>query len=179
MTRITRHEMIAIRALQLRACTEHYCYRPVALADMHPLFEASRNLGEHYAINWPIPKTPDEAKMYIHEILAEELLNTSVTSTIVCKPTGKWLGLVRWVPFQDSIAVQFRTQSKLWEKGAEELLNNSLHFIYRFTSISHVYAIMAPSNNARLFAQNKGMMLCNESKRADVFRSTKPNHTQA
>ena len=59
MSRVTRHEMIAIRALQLSETTHRFCYRPVARADAHPMFEAGLDSDFHRYLDWPKPADVD------------------------------------------------------------------------------------------------------------------------
>ena len=96
MSRVTRHEMIAIRALQLSETTHRFCYRPVARADAHPMFEAGLDSDFHRYLDWSKPADVDGAMVRLDGLLSEELLNTSVTSSIVDKPTGQWMGMLRW-----------------------------------------------------------------------------------
>lgn len=52
MSRVTRHEMIAIRALQLSETTHRFCYRPMARADAYPMFEAGLDSDFHRYLDW-------------------------------------------------------------------------------------------------------------------------------
>lgn len=168
MSIVTRHEMIALRALQLYEATERFCYRPVANADAYPLFEVGQHPDFYRDLDWRQPEEVDGALVQVQSLLAEELLNSSVSTSVVDKPTGSWEGFLRWVPFRDGLAVQLWIRPDLWlHGGPSELMDNALGLVYRVTSLGHIYA-MATVGNDRLMQllEQKGMQ------RVAVFEST-------
>lgn len=144
MSRVTRHEMVAIRLLQLSETTARFCYRPIAQADAYPLFEVGRHPEFHRYTDWRQPVDVNGAIGQIQTLLAQELLNTSAACSIVDKPTGRWAGLLLWVPFRAGLALQLWLRPDLWPMDAgQELLDNALALVYRVTSVDNIYAQVA------------------------------------
>ena len=171
MSRVTRHEMIAIRALQLSETTHRFCYRPVARADAHPMFEAGLDSDFHRYLDWSKPADVDGAMVRLDGLLSEELLNTSVTSSIVDKPTGQWMGMLRWVPFRSGLAVELWLRPELWLHGGPgEILANALGLVHRITTLESLYALVdAHDNRMALLVRQHGMKPVAHFDSTDVF----------
>lgn len=144
MSRVTRHEMVAIRALQYREETKHFCYRPVCLADAHPLLAAAAHPDFCRYLDWTAPATLDACAVRIRALMEEELVNASASSCIVDKATGRWRGILHWRPLQESLALELWASHGIWEMdhGMEELLDQALGHAFRVTPLDSLYCLV-------------------------------------
>jgi hypothetical protein len=138
--------MIAMRALQLLEETEHFCYRPVCLADAYPLYAASQHPKFVGAIDGGLLDNIEGVSTCIRTLMEEELLNRSGAVCIVEKTTGKWRGLLRWVPFLESMRVE------LWiihsvEQQTNELLDQAVAHVFTVTSLKSLYCAIPPQDS--------------------------------
>ena len=160
MSRVTRHEMVAIRTLQFREETKHFCYRPVCLADAYPLHAAAEHPDFCRYLDWPAPATLDACTARVRALMEEELVNASAAACVVDKATGRWRGILRWTPLQESLALDLWASHGIWEMdhGVEELLDQILAHAFRVTSLDMLHC-MVHRNDARMVAlvENSGM----------------------
>lgn len=172
MSIVTRHEMIALRALQLNETTERFCYRPVAKADAYPLFEVGQHQDFHRNLDWAQPNDVDGAMVQVQSLLAQELMNSSVSTSVVDKPTGSWEGLLRWVPFRDGLTIQLWIRPTLWlHGGPSELMDNALDLVYRVTSLDHIYAMVDLDDSQLVqLVEQKGMVRVGAFETTLVYR---------
>ena len=154
MSKITRHEMIAMRALQLLEETEHFCYRPVCLADAYPLYAASQHPKFVGALDGGLLDSIEGASTCIRTLMEEELINRSVAVCIVEKTTGRWEGLLRWVPFRESMRVELWI-SHSGEHQTTELLDQALAHAFTVTSLKVLYCTIPPQDSRMVSSVQK------------------------
>ncbi len=94
----------------------------------------------------------------VQKLLREEKLNQSATFSIVSKHTGAWVGFLRWIPYQDGLAISLWVHPDYWGKGAaRELVDCTFDVVYKTTTLENLFAFIQPENlpSIRLVTKKK------------------------
>ena len=139
--------------------TEHYCFRQFVKADAHPLFAASQNPQFNKFLLWSQPPSVAAEMVQIKKLIREDAINESVTFSVVEKVTGKWVGFVRWIPYQDGLAGTLWLHPDYWGTGAVNELNDALFaIVFLIVEVPSLYIFIQPANTPMVrIAQKKGM----------------------
>lgn len=159
MKHLLQSYLADLRSGHLDYATDNYCFRQFVKADVHPLFAASRNPHFNKFLLWNQPSSIETTMVQVKKLLREDAINQSSTFSIVEKVTGKWVGFVRWIPYQNGLAGTLWLHPDYWGSGAVNELNDALFaIVFLVAQVSSLYIFIQPANTPMVrIAQKKGM----------------------
>jgi RimJ/RimL family protein N-acetyltransferase len=169
--------------------TGTFAYRPISRSDAFPLYEAAQEPQFLSKLWWGPPDTYADAVVEVDKLLGEHTTNTSVVLSVVERTTGKWIGFVKFMEWEDTLMMTLWTHPDYWRsttpfRCAETAVdiviqNTNLPFIYaRVTKDYPVMEKMVMSNGFIHEGESTGMHTNGTVMPCNVFKLTRENWTR-
>lgn len=141
--------------------TEKFAFRRLSKADCFPLLMATQNPDFNRFLLWDKPEDEADLMMNILKLLREDDSESSAVFSICEKYNGKWVGLLKWAPYQDSMTISFWLHPDYWRTmTAYKVVDSSFDIAFRCTDLDYLYSIMIEGNEVpQKMALKKGASL--------------------
>lgn len=121
--------------------TDTLVFRPFSRSDCFPLYMASKNEKFNTNLWWGPPENVEEVLVEVDKILREHQLSQSLVLSVCEKQNGKWVGLVKYTQYRDSITMSLWIHPDYWKTGtAYRCVECAIDTIINNTELPHLYA---------------------------------------
>lgn len=115
-------------------------FRHLAKSDSFPLFVATKNPDFNKYLAWKKPEIEKEVIEQINYLLRERMQGECVVVSMTEKETGKWMGLIKYTTYKDSIMISLWCHPDYW--GNRNIIVGILgtfDIIFENTNINKIY----------------------------------------
>lgn len=166
--------------------TETLVFRPFSKSDCFPLFNASRHPEFNANLAWKAPETITELMPEVLKLIRDDMLNQAAVFSICEQETGKWVGLLKFSQYKDSLTYSLWVHPDYWKTlYIIRAAHTSAIAFFANTGLDHIYTLAKTTNDVtkKLLLNNNyeligeepfptsygGTVLCN------VYKATKEN----
>lgn len=127
--------------------TETLIFRPFAKSDCFPLFTATKNPEFNMHLAWKAPDTVEELMPEVLKLLREDMLNQSAVFSICEQDTGKWVGILKFSQYKDSLSYSLWIHPTYWRTlYIVRAAHASAIAFFEMTDLNHIYTLAKPEN---------------------------------
>jgi RimJ/RimL family protein N-acetyltransferase len=143
--------------------TERLALRPLVFADAWPLWEATRNPAFNAGLLWAQPDHEMQVFERVDAIIQAAQRGRLAAVSAVCKQTGQWVGLFRYLPHASSssaVEMGIWVHPAYWHgRVAFELAKACGNAIFTFSDVQVLVGAAAPSNRGACTLNRMGGLL--------------------
>lgn len=92
-------------------------FRPLARADVFPLFQATRDPAFNQYLLWLMPQDEAETLVQVEKLLRQDRLGQALVLSLCDRPTGAWRGMAVLKPFRDGLELSLYIHPDQWSRG--------------------------------------------------------------
>jgi RimJ/RimL family protein N-acetyltransferase len=130
--------------------TDRLALRPLALADAWPLWDATRNPAFNAGLLWAQPDREMQVLERVDAIMQAASRERLAAVSAVCRQTGQWVGLFRYLPHAsslDTVEMGIWVHPNFWHgKVAFELAKACGNAVFSLSDVEVLVGAAAPSN---------------------------------
>lgn len=150
--------------------TEQLTFRHFTKSDIFPLFEATKNKEFNTKLWWNI-NNQDDLMIEALKLIREHDMDQSVVISACEKITGKWVGLIKFTIYKDSITMSLWLHPDYWNSRIPiRCAESAIEIVFQNTQLSHIYARITKD-----YPTMEKMVTLNKFK---WFEETQVQHTQ-
>lgn len=143
--------------------TGRLALRPLALADAWPLWAATRNPAFNAGLLWAQPDNELEVFGRVEAIMLAAERGRLAAVSAVCKDTGQWVGLYRFLPHGNgpgAVEMGLWVHPLFWHgRVALELGMACVGAVFSFSQVQKLVGAAAPSNRGACQLNRMGGLL--------------------
>lgn len=178
-----------LKSVFAKYVTGTLAYRPISRSDTFPLFDAASNPDFLAKLWWGPPETYHDAALEVDKLIQESETNQAIVLSIVERTTGKWVGIVRFLVWDETLMMTLWTHPDYWKsmipfRAAETAVdiviqNTDLPFIMaRVTKDYPTMEKMVMMNGFTHDGESTGIHTNGTVMPCNVYRLTRENWTR-
>lgn len=120
--------------------TKTIAYRAFSRADAYPLFDAAKNPEFNKKLWWGPPQDINDVVIEVEKLLLEHHTNNAVVLSVVERDTSKWIGMIKFAKWEDSLIMTLWTHPDYWRSmTAFRCAEAAVEIVMRNTDITCMY----------------------------------------
>ena len=136
-----KNELKNIKKIINEFYTKGIAFRQLSRADAFPLFNACQHEEFNKYLAWNKSSNEEDVIMQIDMLLREEVMGESVPFSMIERETGKWMGLMKYAIYKDSIILTLWSHPDYWSGRSVIFgLMASISMVFENTEINKIYA---------------------------------------
>lgn len=142
-----QHTIQQLQTAFLNYKTETLTFRPFFKSDCFPLFTATQIPGFTDNLLWSVDNQ-EQLMVECLKLIREHDLKQSVVISACEKDTGKWVGLIKFSIYKDSITMSLWIHPLYWKSRTPiRCAESAIEIAFANSNLPHIYAIIVSGNS--------------------------------
>ncbi len=126
--------------------SQTFFVRNFVKTDIFPLFEATRHPEFNKFLLWKQPESLEDLLPQVKLLQLQERRNEMFIFSLCDKKDGRWLGIVKGIPYRDGIDLSFWLSEEMWGLRSFNVFYFIEDFIFLETQFENIYIRMHTEN---------------------------------